>query len=105
MRNRRMTGLRPMHPGRTTQKKKLATGGWSAFSLEDTVICLWPQGLDVGGRIAIMLPELAAEVIYRVEAAGVADMLQGVRCILQHVMRPLQPVPDQHIHWRAPHVF
>ena len=56
------------------------------------------------GRISVMLAELTAEVIHRVEAAGMADFLQGAGRIMQHAMRLLQTVLDQRIHRRTAHV-
>ena len=53
------------------------------------------------GRISISLPELAAEIVYLVEAAGIADFPKRQRCIAEQSASGLKPVLDQSVHWRT----
>ena len=52
------------------------------------------QYTHMTGCVSVMLSELSAEIIHRVESAGMADLLQGACRILQHAMRLLQAMLD-----------
>ena len=49
--------------------------------------------------------ELPAEIIYRIEAAQIADLLDGIYFFREHFAGGLKPVLNKQFYWRTVHKF
>ena len=67
------------------------------------MIELFTQNTHLTGCAAIHPPELAAEVVDRVESASVADLLKRAGALAQQSSGDLEPVAYQRLHGRARH--